>query len=229
MPLALVVAGLLVQVGMLRALGRLFFSMWVHELGHAVVAWMTGIFAIPGPWRTVVGDERSWAVTVLIVGAAIAMGLRARTVGSRAWGVAATALLALHAILRLGPGMQTARALVTFGGDGVGLVLGALLVASFPVDASNVLRRNALRWGLLVIGAVAFADFADTWIRAGWDPEVIPYGSIEGVGHSDPTVLVDDHGWTEEQLVARHRWAAAVGVAIMSASYVIGLRRTRPA
>src|SRR4051812_10203157 len=42
------------------------FSMWVHESGHAVSAWLCGYTAWPGPWFTPVGDHRSIALTALL-------------------------------------------------------------------------------------------------------------------------------------------------------------------
>ena len=39
-PVALVVAVLLVKTGIGHFFLRTFLSMWVHELGHAVTAWL---------------------------------------------------------------------------------------------------------------------------------------------------------------------------------------------
>src|SRR6185436_13826348 len=55
-------------------------SMWVHESGHAVAAWLSGFAAFPGPWFTPVDLERSLMVTLAI---AIALGAGAY----RAWQV----------------------------------------------------------------------------------------------------------------------------------------------
>src|SRR5437764_571263 len=55
-PSALLFAFLLVSTGPGRAVVRIFFSMWVHELGHAVAAWLCGVLAVPGPWRTLTGS-----------------------------------------------------------------------------------------------------------------------------------------------------------------------------
>src|SRR5262249_8535171 len=49
-PVAL--AGAFILVAIFPTLVRIFFSMWVHEIGHATAAWMCGYLAFPGPWLT---------------------------------------------------------------------------------------------------------------------------------------------------------------------------------
>lgn len=107
---------------------------------------------------------------------------------------------------------------VTFGGDGGALVLAALLMSAFFVPIGSRLHRGALRWGLLLIGALAFADVFRVWWRGRGDLEAIPFGEIEGVGLSDPSRLLEVHGWSLSQLVHRH---LAVGIACLLA---LGLR-----
>src|SRR5687767_4757176 len=51
-PAALAIAWVLAKMDLGRFLLRTFFGMWLHELGHAVAAWLCGYPAIPGPWFT---------------------------------------------------------------------------------------------------------------------------------------------------------------------------------
>src|SRR4051812_23508275 len=46
-PVALAAFWVIDQSDMLHALARTFLSMWVHELGHAVTAWLSGVSAVP--------------------------------------------------------------------------------------------------------------------------------------------------------------------------------------
>lgn len=48
-PVALLLALLLVKTAAGHFLLRTFLSMWVHELGHAATAWLCGFPAFPGP------------------------------------------------------------------------------------------------------------------------------------------------------------------------------------
>src|SRR4029077_18501148 len=74
LPAALIGAHLLVSIA--PAAVRML-SMWVHECGHAVTAWLCGFPAFPGPWFTPVDTERSPALSVMFVGLIGVGGFRA--------------------------------------------------------------------------------------------------------------------------------------------------------
>jgi hypothetical protein len=93
------------------------------------------------------------------------------------------------------------------------MVLATLLMASFYFGKDTNLYKGSLRWGFVAIGAAAFVDVFGTWVGARRDYGKIPLGEIEGVGHSDATKLMDDFGWTADQLVNRH---LAVGIACLA-------------
>lgn len=215
LPAALVVAWLVVgRHG--AGLSRVFLTMWVHELGHAVTAWLCGFWAVPGPWVTSIGEARAPVVSLLLAGGLVAWavaGVRARRVP---WVVGAGALLLVQAVLTLGVRSYTAKALITFGGDGGLFVLGAALMLTFyTAPSGGAFNRTQLRWGFLVIGAFAFMDGLHTWRAARHDPDSIPYGEIEGVGLSDPTKLVQEFFWTERDMIDRYlRLALVCGLAL---------------
>ena len=56
---AMLVLGLVFH-SVMPFLQRTFLAMPVHELGHAVTAWLCGYFAIPTLWKTLVPDERGF-------------------------------------------------------------------------------------------------------------------------------------------------------------------------
>jgi hypothetical protein len=223
LPAALGLAFLVMHSG-LRGFARTFVTMWVHEIGHAVTGWLCGFSAIPGPWQTPVSEERMPVVTVLIgglLGYAAVLLFRAR----RFWatgGVAAVLLVQMWWTLVLRA--YTARALITFGGDGGCLVLGSLLMATLYVSPGSAVARNGLRWGFLVIGAFAFMDAFATWWQVKHSAEGVVFGENVGVGDTDPTVLVFQFGWSETKLVARYLGLAWTCLAALFAIYVAGLR-----
>ncbi len=227
LPVTLGLAFLAVGTGPGHALIRIFLSMWVHELGHAVTAWFCGFFAVPGPWRTLIAEERSMGCALFLLAA---LALLAREGWRRRHAllltIAALGLLA-QAVGTLGLKPHLAQALITFGGDGGCLLLGTLLMASFYVRAERLLRATGLRWGFLVIGAAAFADVSSLWWRARKDSDLIPFGEIEGVGLSDPSKLLETFRWTEEQVI--HRYVALAGFCLagLSALYLGSLWRNR--
>lgn len=216
-PGALLLAVLIHQAPTGRWLQRTFLSMPIHELGHAVTAWFCGISAIPGLWKTQI-PEHHGTFPFLLFGAACGglgwVGWRF----DRRWMLAlAAGLGGLFLYGRYGLSLDRAQQLITFGGDGGCLVLGTLLMALFCVDPDSHLARTGLRWGLAVIGAVAFVDAYATWWTARHDPDVIPFGEIEGVGLSDPSKLTDEWGWTDHQLVRRYVTLGQVCLAALAA------------
>ncbi len=82
-PVALLCAWVLVSTGPGRAVVRIFFSMWVHELGHAAAAWLCGFLAVPGPWRTLTASGRSPVFAALLSAALIYAIVRSWLTGRR--------------------------------------------------------------------------------------------------------------------------------------------------
>lgn len=225
LPAALALSWLLVKGRFTHALVRIFCGMWVHEVGHAAAAWLCGFPAFPGPWRTQVAEARSPAFAFLVFAgllALLAAGLRQRR-ATAVWAAAALLAAQLWGTALLRP--RDAQALVLFAGDGGMLVLGALLMATVYAAPGSALRRGFLRWGLLAIGAAAFADSFEQWWSARTDAERIPFGMNEGVGLSDPSRLADDYGWTTHQLVSRYVALGCVCLLAILAAYALGLRR----
>jgi hypothetical protein len=225
-PVALVLAWAAVHAGFLRMLVRTVLSMWIHELGHAVAAWLCGRFAVPGPWFTPMGSGRS-LIVVLLVAAALVAGAVRLWGQSRPWSVALLALLPVQLYCSFGLGERQATAFIIWSGDGGCLVLGTLLMLSLYARKQSQIRVGWLRWGFLVIGAAAWADGFATWWAARTDRDAIPFGENEGRGLSDPTVLVFEKGFSIPGLVSSYIWAGALCLAVLAVAYVLGLRKLR--
>jgi hypothetical protein len=224
LPLALGLAFVVTGSG-LRGIVRTFLTMWVHELGHAVAAWLCGFGAFPGPWFTPVSEDRMIVVTLLGLTAIGYGGFRAWQAGARS----TCGLLAVIALVQLALTFamraHAARAFIVFSGDAGCLGLGTLLMATLYVRPGSALHRGWLRWGFLVIGAFAFADAFRTWWAAGHSTEGVVFGENLGRGDSDPTVLAYQFGWSEAQLVGRYMALAWVCLGMLAALYLVHLRR----
>jgi len=227
-PAALLTSLVLAQTDMGRFLLRTFFGMWLHELGHAVAAWLCGYPAFPGPWFTSVGEERSFLFALAITAGLAYAIWRARMEGERVWMGVAIAVLVLQLALTVILSPSKAHVLITFGGDAGSMVFGAALMAAFFVPPGHKLHRDWLRWGFLVIGAASFADTFPGWWTARHDPGVIVFGEIEGRADTDPTVLVDS-GWTVVQMVSRYVAIGILSLLALAAAQVLHFRRTRDA
>ncbi len=228
-PAALLLMFLALTMSLPQFLIRLGLSMWLHELGHATTAWLCGFPAFPGPWRTAIAEARSPFFTALLSGALIGAAIRNWIVEARGVTVGCAMAVGLVAVGTFGLSARTAQMLITFGGDGGGMVLGTLLMMTMYVNRDSDVHKGWLRWGFLVIGAAAFADPFSTWWAARKDFERIPFGDIEGVGLSDPSKLTDDYGWNPGDLIHRY---VALGIAclvVLGIVYVVGVMRARAA
>jgi hypothetical protein len=184
----------------------------LHEIGHAITAWWCGFAAIPTLWKTLIPESRSLFISVLV------LALNGFVLW-RAWVSQRMTLFALGLVLAVlqfagtvASAQDTTMMAFTFGGDAGAMILGSALMLAFFVGPDSRLRAGGLRFGLLAIGAAALVDTFATWWRARSNPDVIPFGEIEGVGQSDPSKLVEVHGWSVAQLVDRY---VMVGVACL--------------
>jgi hypothetical protein len=221
LPLALLVARYLAGTGFLTAIRML--TMVLHESGHAITSWLTGRWAVPMLWVTIHGEQRSFMVVLAVTAALGFGGYRAWVAKRWGWVFAAGSVLFVQ-LLCLTVWRYKAEALIVFFGDGGALVLATILMAMFYAGPESALYQNwGLRWGLLVIGALAFMDVYHTWSGPYGD---IPFGEMEGVNMSDPSLLTEMYGWSVPQMVDRYLRLATVCLMALAVIYVWGLVST---
>jgi hypothetical protein len=218
LPLTLLIARVLMGTGF-RFVASLL-AMLLHESGHAIASWLTGRWAIPTLWVTIHGEDRSWSVVLTLTAAIFFGGFWAWK--SRQWGwVCAAGTVLLMQLIFLSLPNFTQGALIVFGGDGGALILGSVLMTTFYAPReSNLYKSWGLRWGLLAIGALSFMGVDRLWSGP---IEDIPFGEIEGVNLSDPSLLTDKYGWSVTQLVDRYNRLAMVCFGALIAVYIWGL------
>jgi hypothetical protein len=216
LPLALLVARLVAGTGLRIAAGML--AMVLHESGHAITAWLTGTWAVPMLWVTMHGEERSWSIVLCVTAAIVFGGFVAWKMERWGWVCAAGGLLILQITIL---SAHHDGALIVFGGDGGAMVLATILMAAFYAPRESALYQNwGLRWGLLAIGALAFMYVYRLWSGPF---ENIPFGEIEGVNLSDPSLLTEMYGWNVAQLIDRYLLLARVCFVVLFGLYVWGL------
>jgi hypothetical protein len=218
LPLALLLARLVAGTPLRMAAAML--AMVLHESGHAITAWLTGRWAVPLPWVTPHGQERSWLIVLLVTAAIGFAGFLAWKMERPGWLLAAAVLLVLQLVALSSP----AEAMIIFFGDGGALVLATLLMATFYAPRESGLYKSwGLRWGLLGIGALSFMHVFLMWRGP---LEDLPFGEIEGVNLSDPSLLTEMYDWTVLQMVDRYLRLGTVCLAALLALYIWGLVST---
>lgn len=212
LPAALLLARLVAGTGLRMAAAML--AMVLHESGHAITAWLTGRWAVPLLWVTPHGQERSWGIVLLVTAAILFGGFLAWKTERPGWLLAPAALLLLQLIALSLP----AGALIVFFGDGGALVLATLLMATFYAPRESRLYKSwGLRWGLLAIGALSFMHVFLMWRGP---LEDLPFGEIEGVNLSDPSLLTEMYGWTVLQMVDRYVRLGTLCLLVLLALYI---------
>jgi hypothetical protein len=226
-PLALLVSWLLVKSSVGHVLVRVFFSMWIHELGHAITAWFCGFMAIPGPWFTSVMEGRSVTVGVLLLGGLVCLFMRSYLRAKWMFVITAIILLVIQFYFTIVISLQKAREWIVFGGDAGNMALGVLLMISFYANSKSSIRTGWTRWGYLIIGAISYMDAFEQWWASRSDPERIPYGENQGSGLSDPSKLVESFGWNQNQMINAYVTLASLCFLLLIAAYLWGLWNAR--
>jgi hypothetical protein len=227
-PIALAIAGLLALTGPGALLLRVLFGMWLHEFGHAIASWFCGVVAVPLPWVTMGGQERSFLFPVLLFGGLGALGWRWWKAEQRAL-VAVPGVLGVLLMIGLLMPFSRATTFIVFSGDGGALVLGTvLMLGAMLLPDESRLSHGALRWGYLVIGAGAFMDVFVSWVKSWRDFADLPFGRNEGSGLSDASRLVDVSGWSEQGLVRSYLGLAFFCLAVMAVVVAFRLLKQTP-
>jgi len=199
-------------------------TMWVHESGHALTAWLCGFWAMPGPWFTPVSDERTIGITLFVVGViGLAGFLCWKTERWFTLGVLG-AIFIFKIVGTLLP-VNRAQVLIIFGGDGGLMVLGTILMATFYARREGPIYQNGLRWGFIVIGAASLMDAYKTWTGP---EEDLPFGVQEGT-LSDPSQMVQNYGWTIQFMIQQYVRLATACFIVLAVFYVFGIVRARGA
>lgn len=199
-----------------------FLAMWLHEFGHAVAAWFCGYAAFPTAWITMIPDERGRWISVVLGAGTAAGGYFAFRLQRWFWVAASAAVLALFVLGNL----QTeahARLLFTFWGEGGAYVLSTALILSFYARAESSIARNQVRWGLLVLGALAFWSVYSRW-AGGFEniAQFLEDTDSRGIP-SDMRVLTLVYGWTTYALIHSYRNLGHACLLALVGAYAAGL------
>jgi hypothetical protein len=205
---------------------------WIHELGHASVSWLSARPAVPLPfgWTNVQPYKSPllYAVILLGLGALAFAGWRERTT----WAIGfASALACLQGYMTWRLSENDEHLWMIFGGVGGEFYISAAMVALFFVELPDWFCWGRCRYAVLFIGAASFYETYSFWRKVRRGLEGIPYGSMingEDDGGGDMNILHDDYGWSQHRIIHAYSHLGDACVAGLLAVYLFyGLRLNR--
>lgn len=222
-PCMLSVTLLMEAVGVGDSMLRIVFGMPVHELGHAIVGWLSGFNSVPTLWKTLIPENRGYIAPLILLAGSCYLIYYARLKSNGGLMLMGASSLILQFIGTFVLELKTALLLVTWGGDGVGMMLAIGLMAGFSFGKRTGWYKDYLRWGFAFIGAAAFADITSPWWASLSDLSAVPYGMTGGT-HTDTYKLIHSHGWQMDEVINRYVTLSVVCAVVLTAFYIRGIR-----
>jgi hypothetical protein len=216
--------GVLAQIMGLEIFVFATTSMWAHELGHAVVAWLGGFVAIPLPFVTLhASEDRTFlGATLLMLSIAAGAFFAFRR---RAWALLTLlgALASLQLLLTLALNPAQATKWVIFAGLGGELVIPTLWIVAFYQRLPG--RWDFWRYPVLAASGVTFVRGLFLWTRVASGARSMPHGSMVGSdSEGDVERLVRFYHFTEPGLTQAYLALAWGCFAILACVYAFRVR-----
>ncbi len=223
------VGAMLSSVEVIKAL--LFgVHIWIHEFGHATIAWLSGYRATPLPFGwTNVGESQSLFV---YVGVLTLLGLLFYT-GQKEqsrWSMGlAIGLAVVQFCMTWLISEDTFYMLLSFGGIGGEFYLSTLLIVSFYFPLPEYWRWDFFRYPAVLFASFVLMGSSWQWRQIDRGLEAIPWGTLFGGSEhigGDMNQLSLVYGWSDQQIIDTYNSIGAVcAIAILSTYFYIFLKQ----
>lgn len=185
------------------------FHIWIHEFGHATVAWLSGYRALPLPfgWTSIAGEKQVFVYlgVLFLLGLFIRQGWREQ----KRWPIAiGSALVVLQFYMTWVMSERQFLVWVSFSGIGGEFYLSAFLMACFYVRLPDRWRWDFWRFVVLVIAAATFCQAFWRWHLINLGVAQIPWGTIfggSGDAGGDMNQLNWAYGWSSDRIISTYR------------------------
>ncbi|GAP98098.1 hypothetical protein NIES2104_46510 [Leptolyngbya sp. NIES-2104] len=222
-PIAMCSSVLFQSLGFTRIL-LLPLQIWVHEVGHAVVAWFSGRRAIPLPFGwTNVALERSLFVyfgILFLLGLSFRAGWKEK---KRSTIIFAIVCAILQFVMTWIQSADHFEMWLSFGGIGGEFYLSALMIAGFYFQLPNYWRWDFWRYPFIVVGANTFWAAFSRWQQIKKGTESIPWGSLlfgNGDAGGDMNQLSQVYDWSDQRIIATYNTLGNVCFILLLSLYI---------
>ena len=208
------------------------FHVWMHEFGHATVAWLSGRRALPLPigWTNIEPQKSLFVYlgVLFLLGVLFVAGWKERKVWPM---LIAVAVAPLQFYMSWVMPEHRFDLWMSFGGVGGEFYLSAAFMALFYFHLPEKFKWSVCRYVFLFIGASSFLNIWLFWRQVKRGTEGIPWGSMvhgEEDGGGDMNILRDDHGWKNHFITGTYNGLGAaciVALVIIYAIFVLRLDR----
>ncbi|MGI0480172.1 J domain-containing protein [Geminocystis sp. CENA526] len=208
-----------------------FISMWVHEFGHATVAWFSGYRAMVTFAGTIISFDRSLFVyfgILILIGLTFYSGWKEQ---KKTTMIVCIILAIMQFILTWKTSYSTYRMLLYFGGIGGEFYLSTLLIIAFYWRLPEKFYWEFWRIFALVIGATTFWGNFTKWHRISKGKADIPWGTFwggRGDSGGDLNVLNNEVGWSANQIINTYNTLGFICFLVIIGTYLYFLWKSNP-
>lgn len=199
-----------------------FISMWIHEFGHATIAWLSGYNAMITFAGTVIGINRSLFVyfgLLIIISLTYYFSWKE---GKKNIMIFCIFLAIFQFILTWNISYSTYEMLLYFGGIGGEFYLSTLLIITFYWRLPKKFYWEFWRFFALLIGTITFWGSFTKWQRILLGKEQIPLGTFwggRGDSGGDLNVL-NDIGWSINQIIDTYNTLGFICLLVIVSTYL---------
>lgn len=237
LPLAVAISWAAHSIWTLRTLGYFFSSIPLHELGHAVMAWIGGIpaipvgFFVPTAGLTLSSGERNFLVSLVFWGILSFVGYRAWL--EKIWFICTLSVLYILISIYftfLEP-LGSVMTWMAFCGCAGEFILGTTLILAFHNSLFSFLRWDFFRYPFLLMGTYSYLNAFLKWNNIQRKIEAIPYGtgiSVDGAKDTggDMNRLIAG-GWTEADIISGYVTVGKICLLVIAIQYIYSLIKSQ--
>ena len=204
-------------------------TIWIHECGHALAAWLCGYRALPLPfgWTSISSDRSPFVYFGILV--LLGLLLRSGLQEKRRWPIILAIILAiLQFYMTWIISEHTTFLLFSFSGIGGEFILSTLFIVSFFFPLPDYWHWDFYRYPALIAAGFTFIGSFSRWRQIDKGLEAIPWGTLfggAGDAGGDMNQLSEVYGWTDQRIIDTYSSiGSACAIAIASVYLYIFLK-----